>query len=175
MSSAHADRCMDYLASALQFLKGVGPRRAADLQRAGLHTIEDLLYRFPIRYEDRGHFQTIASLRPGVTASIVGEVVSGGVRPTRRPRFRIFELLVRDGTGSLRAIWFNQPFLADVFHPHQRVILFGKMELTPHGLQLQSPQYRDPAAGAATRRGRAATTRRFIPAGSFRSTRRPAP
>src|SRR3954453_18709992 len=132
---------MDYLASALQYLKGVGPRRAADLQRAGLHTIEDLLYRFPIRYEDRGHFQSIATLRPGVTASIVGEVVSGGVRPTRRPRFRIFELLVRGGTGPLRAIWFNQPFLADVFHPHQRVILFGKMELTPHGLQMQNPEY----------------------------------
>ena len=54
---------MDYLDSALQYLKGVGPRRAADLQRAGLHSIEDLLYRFPIRYEDRGHFQTIASAR----------------------------------------------------------------------------------------------------------------
>src|SRR4051794_3897253 len=132
---------MDYLDSELQYLKGVGPRRAADLQRAGLKTIEDLLYRFPIRYEDRGHFQTIASLRPGVSASIVGEVVSSGVRPTRRPRFRIFELLVRDATGSLRAIWFNQPFLADVFHPHQRVILFGKLELTPHGMQLQNPQY----------------------------------
>src|SRR3954468_14395113 len=141
---------MDSLASALQYLKGVGPRRAADLQRAGLHTIEDLLYRFPIRYEDRGHFQTIASLRPGVAASIIGEVVSAGVRPTRRPRFRIFELLVRDATGSIRAIWFNQPFLADVFHPHQRVILFGKLELTPHGMQLQNPQYevlRQAAAG----------------------------
>jgi len=77
---------MDYLASALQYLKGVGPRRAADLERVGLHTVEDLLYRFPIRYEDRGHFQTIASLRPGASASIVGEVVSAGVRPTRRPR-----------------------------------------------------------------------------------------
>jgi ATP-dependent DNA helicase RecG len=132
---------MDYLASALQYLKGVGPRRAADLQRVGLQTIEDLLYRFPIRYEDRGHFQTIASLRPGVAASIIGEVVSAGVRPTRRPRFRIFELLVRDATGSIRAIWFNQPFLADIFHPRQRVILFGKLELTSHGLQLQNPQY----------------------------------
>jgi ATP-dependent DNA helicase RecG len=132
---------MDYLASALQYLKGVGPRRAADLQRVGLHTIEDLLYRFPIRYEDRGHFQTIASLRPGMTASIVGEVVSGGIRPTRRPRFRIFELLVRDATGSIRAIWFNQPFLADIFHPRQRVILFGKLELSTHGFQLQNPQY----------------------------------
>src|SRR3990170_9092693 len=124
---------MDYLATSLQYLKGVGPRRAADLQRAGLHTVEDLLYRFPIRYEDRGRFETIATLRPGLSASVIGEVVSSGVRPTRRPGFRIFELLVRDPTGSLRAIWFNQPFLADVFKPHQRVILYGRLELSSHG------------------------------------------
>ena len=131
----------DPLQGSLQYLKGVGPRRAADLHRAGLSTVEDLLYRFPMRYEDRGHFQTIATLRPGVAASVEGEVLSCGIRPTRRPRFKIFEMLVRDGTGSLRAIWFNQPFLKDVFRPHQRIILFGKLELTSHGLQMQSPQY----------------------------------
>ncbi len=131
----------DPLQGPLQYLKGVGPRRAADLRHAGLLTVEDLLYRFPTRYEDRGHFQTIAALRPGVAASVAGEVLSCGVRPTRRPRFRIFELLLRDQTGSLRAIWFNQPFLKDVFHPHQRIILFGKLELTSHGLQMSSPQY----------------------------------
>src|SRR5215218_3986727 len=138
----------DPLQGPLQYLKGVGPRRAADLQRAGLSTVEDLLYRFPTRYEDRGHFQTIATLRPGVAASVIGEVLSCGIRPTRRPRFKIFEMLVRDNTGSLRAIWFNQPFLNDVFHPHQRVILFGKLELTSHGLQMQSPQYEVLPAGA---------------------------
>ena len=132
---------MDPLQGALQYLKGVGPRRAADLQRAGLSTVEDLLYRFPTRYEDRGHFQTIATLRPGVAASVLGEVLSCGIRPTRRPRFKIFEMLVRDRTGSLRAIWFNQPFLNDVFRPHQRVILFGKLELTSHGLQMSGPDY----------------------------------
>src|SRR5688500_16384632 len=125
----------------LQFMKGVGPRRAADLARVGLTSVEDLLYRFPTRYEDRGTFQTIASLRPGVPASIAGEVIGCGIRPTRRPRFKIFEMVVRDATGSLRAIWFNQPFLKDVFRPHQRVILFGKLELTSHGLQMQGPQY----------------------------------
>jgi ATP-dependent DNA helicase RecG len=125
----------------LQYLKGVGPRRAADLQRVGLLTVEDLLYRFPIRYEDRGNFQTIASLRPAASASVAGEVVSCGIRPTRRPRFKIFEMLVRDGTGVLRAVFFNQPFLNDVFHPHQRVILFGRLELTSHGMQMQNPQY----------------------------------
>jgi ATP-dependent DNA helicase RecG len=132
---------MDPLQGSLQYLKGVGPRRAADLRRAGLETVEDLLYRFPTRYEDRGQFQTIASLKPGVVASVAAEVLSCGIRPTRRPRFKIFEMLLRDQTGSLRAVWFNQPFLKDVFHPHQRVILFGKLELTSHGLQMQSPQY----------------------------------
>jgi ATP-dependent DNA helicase RecG len=125
----------------LQYLKGVGPRRAADLQRVGLSTVEDLLDRFPIRYEDRGTFQTIASLRPAVAASVAGEVISCGIRPTRRPRFKIFEMLVRDRTGVLRAVFFNQPFLNDVFHPHQRVILFGRLELTSHGMQMQNPQY----------------------------------
>src|SRR4051794_5561596 len=132
---------MDPLQGPLQYLKGVGPSRAADLQRAGLSTLEDLLYRFPTRYEDRGHFQTIASLKPGLAASVAGEVLSCGVRPTRRPRFKIFEMLVRDSTGSLRAIWFNQPSLKDVFKPHQRVILFGKLEFTSHGLQMSTPDY----------------------------------
>ncbi|HSC28208.1 MAG TPA: ATP-dependent DNA helicase RecG [Vicinamibacterales bacterium] len=132
---------MDSLQRPLQYLKGVGPRRAADLERVGLHTIEDLLYRFPIRYEDRGRFQTIASLRPGVAASVVGEIVSCGIRPTRRPRFKIFEMLLRDATGGLRAVWFNQPFLNDIFRPRQRVILYGRLELSTHGLQLQNPQY----------------------------------
>ena len=122
-------------------MKGVGPRRASDLQRVGLATVEDLLERFPTRYEDRGTFQTIAALRPGVAASIAGEVISCGIRPTRRPRFKIFEMLVRDRTGALRAVFFNQPFLNDVFHPHQRVILFGQLELTSHGMQMQNPQY----------------------------------
>lgn len=131
----------DPLQAPLQYLKGVGPRRASDLHRAGLSTVEDLLYRFPVRYEDRSHFQSIASLRPGVPASVAGEIISCGIRPTRRPRFKIFEMLVRDPSGSLRALWFNQPYLKDIFHPHQRIVLFGKLELSAHGLQMESPQY----------------------------------
>ena len=165
---------MDPLASALQYLKGVGPRRAADLQRVGLTTVEDLLYRFPIRYEDRGAFRTIASLRPGMVSSVLAEVISSGIRPTRRPRFKIFEMLVRDRTGALRAVFFNQPFLADVFHPHQRVILYGKLELTSHGLQMQNPQYEVVRTRWRRGRRRRATSTRCTPAASCRSTRRPA-
>ena len=132
----------DILEMPLQFLKGVGPRRAADLQRAGLTTVEDLLYRFPVRYEDRRHLQPISSLKPGDTTSVVGEILSCHLRSTRRPGFKIFELLLRDASGATRAVWLNQPFLQEVFQRHQQVVLFGKVELKGSGgLQFTNPQY----------------------------------
>jgi ATP-dependent DNA helicase RecG len=132
----------DVLSTPLQYVKGVGPRRAADLERVGLLTVEDLLYRFPIRYEDRSHFQPIASLRPGHPASIAGRIVSSGLRSTRRPGFKIFEALVTDASGSIRATWLNQPFLRDVFSRGQQVVMFGSAEMRgPGGPQLTNPQY----------------------------------
>src|SRR4051812_1443426 len=132
----------EVLATPLQFLKGVGPRRAADLARAGLATLEDLLYRFPIRYEDRSRLQTIASLKAGQTASLSARILSCGLRTTRRPGFKIFEALVGDSSGALRVTWLNQPFLRDVFSAGQQVILFGAVEMRGHGgLQLTNPQY----------------------------------
>jgi len=131
-----------YLESPLQYLKGVGPLRAADLRKARLRTVEDLLYRFPFRYEDRARFARIADLKPGEAASISAEVVTTAVRPTRRPRFKIFEMLVRDDSGVAKVIYFNQIFLKNVFHPHQIVVLFGKAELLgTRGIQLVNPHY----------------------------------
>src|SRR5438105_8593946 len=112
----------DLLATPLQYLKGVGPRRAADFEHAGLVTVEDLLYRFPLRYEDRSRLQPISSLKPGQTASVTGRVLACGLRTTRRPGFKIFEAAVDDGGGSLRAVWFNQPFLKDIFARGQPVV-----------------------------------------------------
>jgi ATP-dependent DNA helicase RecG len=130
----------DYLQTPLRFLKGVGPRRAADLQRVGLSTIEDLLYRFPLRYEDRGHLQPIAGLTPGRQVAIAGRIQSSRLRTTRRPGFKIFEALVGDSTGSVRAVWMNQTFLQDILKPRVHVVLFGAVEERP-SLQLVNPDY----------------------------------
>ena len=130
-----------FLETPLQFIKGVGPRRGADLARVGLHTVEDFLLRFPLRYEDRAALKTIRSLRPGEHATIVAEVQSSGVRSTRRPGFRLFELLVKDATGHARAVFPNQAFLRDVFHPGQQVVLFGPIEYRGSGLQFTNPEY----------------------------------
>src|SRR5581483_6360984 len=132
----------EVLSTHLQYLKGVGPRRAADLEKSGLVTIEDLLYRFPIRYEDRSRLQSIASLKPGRPASISGRILACGLRSTRRPGFKIYEAAVDDGTKSIRAVWLNQPFLKDVFERGQHVVLYGAVEMYGGGgLQLLNPQY----------------------------------
>ena len=130
----------DFLSTPLQFVKGVGPRRAADLERVGLSTVEDLLLRFPLRYENRADLLPIKALRPGQVTTIAGEVLSSGLRPTRRPGFRLFELIVRDPTGPIRAVFPNQAFLKDVFHPQQHVVLFGPVEYR-NGLQFTNPEY----------------------------------
>ena len=130
----------DYLQTPLQYLKGVGPKRAADLQRVGLVTIEDLLYRFPIRYEDRGHLKPISSLKPGQQVAIAGRIQSSRLRTTRRPGFKIFEALVGDATGSIVAVWMNQSFLKDILRRDVHVVLFGAVEARP-ALQLVNPDY----------------------------------
>ncbi|HEX4912648.1 MAG TPA: OB-fold nucleic acid binding domain-containing protein, partial [Vicinamibacterales bacterium] len=150
----------DVLQTPLQFLKGVGPRKAADLKKAGLNTVEDLLFRFPRRYEDRSKLQKIISLRPGMTAAVSGVVLNAGLAQTRRPGFKLFSALIQDGSGSVQAVWPNQAFLKDVIKSKQRIVLFGKVEIWgSRGLQITDPEFeivneggsavegREPAAG----------------------------
>jgi len=126
-----------------------------------LRTVEDLLLRFPLRYEDRGHIVPIGSLRPG-TATVAGEIVQAQLRPTRRPRFTIFEVAVRDATGTTHAVFFNQRFLAQVFRVGQQVVLHGKVEWTSQGAQFQNPQYEFVALDAVAD-GESVHTGRIVP------------
>jgi len=132
---------VDFLSTPLQFLKGVGPRKAADLKRAGLVLVQDLLYRLPFRYEDRSRMQPIATLRPGNKAAVLGEIKSSNVAVTRRRGFKIFHAVIADASGSIRCTWMNQAFLADVLRPHLQVVIFGDVKLDSTGLHFMNPEY----------------------------------
>jgi ATP-dependent DNA helicase RecG len=132
---------IDFLSTPLQFLKGVGPRKAADLKRAGLISVEDLLYRLPFRYEDRSHMQPIASLKPGVRAAVMGEIKTSHLAITRRRGFRIFHVVLADASGAIRCSWMNQAFLADILKPHLDVVVFGDVRLDSSGLHFMNPEY----------------------------------
>lgn len=126
----------------LDRLKGVGAKRASALASNGLHTIFDLLFRFPLRYEDRARLTRIDELAPGVTTTVAGEVRQCRTKPTRRPGFSLFEASVGDGHGAVTALWFNQPFLAQVIRPGLRVVLYGHVDAAPGSvLQLTNPEF----------------------------------
>ncbi len=126
----------------VQYLKGIGPRRATELAAAGVETLEEFLLVLPRRYENRETFQSIASLKPNDLTGVTGVVLSCGVRPTRRRNFRILEVAVEDETGQVRAAFMNQVFLQDLFQPGQRVVLYGKVEQRrTGGIQFTNPEY----------------------------------
>lgn len=126
----------------VRYLKGIGPNRAKLLQRVGISRIEDLLYYFPRRYEDRTNFTTISNLQEGQTQTIRAEVlVAGERRSFRRKSFSIIAISVGDQTGRISCVWFNQPYLKEYFKPGQSVILYGKIDRYAGKLQMSSPEF----------------------------------
>jgi len=133
-------RSMD---DAVQFLKGIGPRRSEMLAAHGVRTIADLLDCIPFRYEDRTQFRPIQSLREGEWVLIRGEVRSVGGFDTHRRGFSIFEMLVSDGKGSVRVKFFNQPYLRRVYQPGTSLVIYGQIKKDPYSrgsLALLNPE-----------------------------------
>ncbi|MEX2115654.1 MAG: ATP-dependent DNA helicase RecG [Bacteroidota bacterium] len=97
--------------SDLQYVKSVGPKRAATLQSAGISTIGDLLYYFPRGYIDRRTIIPIAQLRnhmrAGQPVTIIGNVFRQEAKRSRQSRRVIFFLTLRDDTGFVQCVWFE--------------------------------------------------------------------
>lgn len=129
----------DNLGIPVRYFKGVGPKKGADLEKAGIGTAEDLLYYLPARYEDRSEFTAVRDLKAGQTATIKGDVVTLGMRLARNGK-PVFQMAVTDQTGFIHAVWFNQPYLKDYFIKGQKVVLYGRVEQYDR-LQFVQPEY----------------------------------
>ena len=125
--------------TAVQYVKGIGPRIAEILAAKGIHTVEDLLHYLPFRYEDRVNPRGISELRAGEMATVIAEVRTSGFFRTRR--MPIFQMTAGQGRSRLRCIWFNGTYLKDKFQPGQMVALYGKVEDNRGELELRQPQF----------------------------------
>ncbi len=128
----------------LRYLKGLGLKRAEALVSAGIETIDDLISVLPFRWEDRRAFARVSDLRPGgpdITLDL--RVVSARLIRTRRRGFTIFQAVLADASGSIRAVWYNQPYLERVFVKDARVVVFGRASLDRRGREvvLENPDY----------------------------------
>ncbi|MCX5700771.1 MAG: ATP-dependent DNA helicase RecG [Candidatus Omnitrophica bacterium] len=126
----------------IQYLKGIGPKRAKVFTKSGINTVEDLLYYFPRRYEDRTNFVSISKLKLGEIQTVKVKILAMGQHNSwRRRSFNITEVAVGDDTGKLSCVWFNQPYLKQYFKPGLGLILYGKLELYGSKLQMSNPEF----------------------------------
>ncbi len=129
-STPSPNDCFRALRSPLQFLKGIGPTRAAQLEGLGLKTIEDLLYHLPFRYEDRRQIGKIRLAAVGKEQTFIGNLVSVNQRYVPNKRTRILTGTLADETGQLGLVWYRvPPFMAQSLQKGLRLLIHGKVEM----------------------------------------------
>lgn len=118
-------------------LSGVGPALAGKFASLGLRTIADIITYWPRRYDDYSHIAPMSSLEPGAVT------VSGTIQSVKghyvRRGMHITEAVAQDETGSVRIVWFNQPYRANAIKPGQQYYISGNYELSHQRFALQNP------------------------------------
>ncbi|HZE98174.1 MAG TPA: ATP-dependent DNA helicase RecG [Planctomycetota bacterium] len=119
----------DLLHRPVQFIQGVGPRRAKLLEGLGLRTVDDLLHHLPARYYDRRQMTPLAGLRLAVDATVQGVVTNIRSTTTARQKLPILELTIVDQEDSRAVlVWYNQPFREKEFRIGDTIVASGKVQ-----------------------------------------------
>jgi ATP-dependent DNA helicase RecG len=128
------------LESPLEQISGVGKSMAQSFRRLGVRTVNDLLYHFPHRYDDYSSQKRIGDLQIGAVETIVASVIDVRSFGTRSGMSGL-EVLVGDESGSLKVVFFRQPWLAKQFHPGTRIVLSGKVDTFQGLRQMTGPTW----------------------------------
>ena len=123
----------------VQYLKGVGPARAETFAKLGVETVADLLEYYPRDWNFLPEPTKIGRMRPNETVTVIGMVESTDYQSYRRQP--MFEVLLSDDTGVCRIVWFHGAYLRDQLEPGQIVMVWGKVTLYKHQLQLTNPKF----------------------------------
>jgi len=124
--------------SKLQFLSGIGPRRAEVFQRLGLTTLEHLVRHYPRAWLDARRFAKIGELKPDGLMTVSGTVRTAAALRTRVGRTD-FVATIEDGTGRLACYFFGQPFLARTLKRGTQMVVSG--ELDPIERRMLNPMF----------------------------------
>ena len=130
---------MNILNKDIQFVKGIGPKKAAKLNKLNIFTIKDLLYYFPRAYEDRSNVKKIYQLEHDEKACTKG-IISDIKTHEARNKIKVTKFIIRDESGFLSLVFFNQEYLTKVFKKGDSVIAYGKVKKEGGFLEMNSPQ-----------------------------------
>lgn len=127
--------------SPVSLLPGVGEKRAAAFARMGIETLWDLLLHFPRAYEDRGNVRPLMEVGDGEIGSFVLTVACEARTALIRRGMQVTKFRAYDASGNAEIVFFNQPYLRDVFHTGAVFRFYGKLSRAHRASRLTSPAY----------------------------------
>ncbi len=130
---------MEILNKDIQFIKGVGPKKALKLNKLNIFTVKDLLYYFPRHYEDRSNVKKICKLEHDEKVCVKG-IVSDIRDYDAKNKMKITKIVIRDETGFLSLVFFNQGYISKVFKKNDSVIAYGKVKREGNIFEMNSPE-----------------------------------
>jgi ATP-dependent DNA helicase RecG len=129
------------LQTEVQYLKGIGPKLAEQLNKLGLKTVEDVLFHLPRRYDDRRNIPPISAIRPGQHATVKGRILGVEGRPISGGRVLI-KATISDGKSTMLLTWFNQPWVRRKLERFGgEVVAYGMVKEGAWHLEMNSPEF----------------------------------
>ena len=121
-------------------LKGVGPGMAKKLEKINLHTLQDLLFHLPLRYEDRTRITTIRDLLPGTHTNIIGEITDNQIVSGKK---RMLVVSLNDGTGIINLRFFHfSASQKNSLSIGSTIRCYGEINRGPRGFEIVHPEYK---------------------------------
>jgi len=132
------------LETKIEQLAGVGPKMSQRFKKLGIESVSDLLFHYPIRYDDFSHIKPIGQI--GAMGQMEPICIKGKIlqiRNQRSPKGRMFltHALIADDSGSIKAVWFNQPFLTRTLRKGEEYVFAGRIAYQDGSLVIKNPSY----------------------------------
>jgi len=121
-------------------IQGIGTQYTKALNKLGINKISDLLFHFPRRYDDYSKLKQINRLTYGEVVTIIGTVQSSYTRKIKNGKLQLIEAIISDGSGAIKATWFNQPWLKQMLKEGNQIVLSGKIDQYLGKFVLNNPE-----------------------------------
>ena len=133
-------------------LKGIGQNTAKKLEKLGISTVRDMLYHFPFRNEDRSEIRKIAEVTDGESVCIRATVFSEPSVRRVRKNLAIYTLILRDDSGFINAVWYNNKYIMKNFSVGKTYTFFGQIKVSYGKKEIMTPVYETEEKNLATGR-----------------------
>lgn len=142
------------LSTPVERIPKIGSFHQKNLKKLGITTVQDLLFHFPHRYEDFSNIIPVSKVKVNEVCTIQGRITEIETSRTWKKKMVVTQALVQDSKGTIKAVWFNQPYLVKSLKKEDELLLSGKVVFKRGEVYLSNPIFEKTRLKKGTHTGR---------------------